>query len=327
MKTKTFDEYYSQPSIHAKQVKTHPAPRNLSLNNDQNSICKNYVFPFIDDTSDSQFFIKSYKNKLLNAIDSTVKSINKEKSLPRKLKSSPNPLSQKRTNSLRSLQQRNLERIKQEENNLVEEAFNSFRETIDEQKKTIFKNTKKRQGSSFQSKERSVQERLIRKSIDQNDNSELMLENINKKLEKSVQKYLHSLERKKRFAVKNSNRAHSVIKTPNSEITFKRLEKIISKTKELEKRKKEFAKIEDRKVLMKKKKLEDKLEKIKATNINKEIDQLNKCQDIENRIKAYDDLIESHKKTVEQEQKEKFEKLRLREAGIFRNFIRNVEKQ
>ena len=327
MKTKNFDEFYTQTSIHTKHVKTHPASRNLSLNNDQNSISKQYVIPFIDDTSDSQYFIKSYKKKLLNAIDSAVKSINTEKSQPRKPKTSQNPFSQKRTNSLRSLQQRNIERIKQEENNLVEEAFNSFRETIDEQKKASFKNTKKRQGSNIQNKERSVQERMTRKSIDQSDNSELMLENINKKLEKSVQKYLHSLERKKRFAVKNSNRAQSVIKTPNSEISFRRLEKIVSKTKELEKRKKEFAKIEDKKLLMKKQRLEYKLEKIKATNINKELDQLNKCQDIENRIKAYDDLIESHKKLVEQELKEKSEKHRVKEAGIFRNFIRNVQKQ
>src|SRR5574343_21828 len=134
MKTKTFDEYYSQPSIHTKTVKTQPESKNHSFSNELDSISKNFVIPFMDDTSDSQYFIKSYKKKLLSAIDSAVKSINTQKSDMRKLRKSPYSQTQKRTNSLKSLQQKNIERIKQEENNQVEEALNSFREAVNEQK-------------------------------------------------------------------------------------------------------------------------------------------------------------------------------------------------
>jgi hypothetical protein len=326
MKTGAYEEYYSKIPIQHKPSHSNPTSRNTSFENAVDQSSSSFLLPFNENSSESRNFIRSYKQKIILAIDSAVKTFNIQKSESRKLRTFSVPLNKKRTNSMRSLQQRNIERIKEEENNQLEEAFSEFRASVEQNKAKQRESAKKQRFFTISQKSKDIQEFLRKKSLDQSENSVQIMESLSKKLEKSAKQHFFSIERKRKIAGKNSLRAQSVNQTFPDE-SFVKLEKIISKNKNFEKWKKKYLKAKNEKFEKKKKEISGKLDRIKTSNFLKEKNQIFKSLEIENRFRAYEELIESQKKKVEIGQKEKFEKLRIKEAGIFRNFLRNEEKQ
>lgn len=287
---------------------------------------KSDLFLPVIDCSNSKYFIKSFKPKIISAIDSTIRELDAQNSESRTVRTSPCSLRKNRTSSFKSLQQKNLNKIKLEEKLQVEEALNMFKSSNQPLKNPEYKKVQVPNTSNQKMDE--IQKFLRKKSLDESETSEHLLSKLNKKIEKSVDLYQDLLEKKKKFAMRNSKRAFSVnTVVQDEEQVLSHLVKIVSKNKEVETRKNKFYKQVQDSLSKKKEEVQKRVQKAKEVVENNEKSESFKIREIENRIKAYEAAVGNHKKSVERVKREKFEKIRDKEADAFRKYLKNTEKQ
>lgn len=287
---------------------------------------KNDLFLPVIDCSNSKYFIKSFKPKIISAIDSAIRELDAQNSETRTVRTSPCTLRKNRTSSFRSLQQKNLKKIKLEEKQQVEEALNMFKSSKNRMKITDHK--KPQMLNTSNKKIVEIQKFLRKRSLDESETSEYLLTNLNRKIQKSVDLYQDLLEKKKKFAMRNSKRAFSVnIGVQDEEQVLNHLVKIVSKNKEVEYRKNKFSKQVQDSLSRKKEEVQKRVQKAKEIVENNEKSEISKQREIEDRIKAYESVVGNHKKSAERVKKEKFGKIRDKEADAFRKYLKNTEKE
>lgn len=292
------------------------------------SLSPDIYLPLID-SSNSKNFIKSYKPKIISAINSTIRELDSQNTDSRSIRTSPCSMGKTRTNSLRSLQQKNLKKIKQEEKNQAEAAFNKFKTSVSQEKYKVSEHKKSETAHSSIQKMGEIQKFLRKKSLDESETSDFLLDNLNKKIQKSMFLYQDILEKKKMFALNNSNkRAYSVnVQNRVEEQALGNLTRLISKSKVIENRKKKCLKYVQEEMSKKREFFQKKIEKVKEFARNSEKSEWDKQLEIENRIKVCEDLVGNHKKSVERVKKQRFDQIRDKEALTMKNFLKNTEKQ
>ena len=175
-----------------------------------------------------------------------------------------------------------------------------------------------------------VQRFLRKKSFEESETSDFLLNSLNQKIQRSVFLYQDVLEKKKKkFALDNSNkRAFSVnIQSRGEEQAIGHLTRLISKSKVIENRKKRCLRYAQEETTKKREFFQKKAEKVREFVRNNERSEWDKQVEIESRIKAGEDLVGNHKKSVERVKKERFDQVRSKEALTLKNFLKNTEKR
>lgn len=225
----------------------------------------------------------------------------------------------KKMNSLKSFKIENYKINQNKKEPSVVKSANY--EKFEEKSEKTWKNKKLFTNSNFQRLE-DVKKFQKEKEKEESDNSLNILDKLNKKLAKSFKNYNHSLKNKKANALKLYERAKSVNRSTTNE-SEDSIKKIISKTNQAEKLKKEILnKIKD-KINKNHALKEEKFFKAQESLRKKEIIEDLRKKEIDKRLSYNQVIAEEKKNKIKLNLQPKFEKQRLKELNALNKCEKN----